>query len=121
MALLSEGRLTNTSEHNATPLVHTAMFSGSNESSLLLSLLITQGVRSSCQGEGQYIIFLCIGIITAIDFAYFMISVPLIRVYENIVCHGYYAVHDPTRIGPNHDIEEGLCKVNILPADGHGQ
>lgn len=37
-----------------------------------------------------------------------------LRIYESIICHGYYKTNDPSRIGDGGVVDERHCKVDAV-------
>lgn len=48
--------------------------------------------------------------ILAVETGNAMVSGPTTRIYESIACRQFYEVQDPTRIGPDGQVPEELCK-----------
>jgi hypothetical protein len=57
------------------------------------------------------IAILLVVILAAVDSGLLEIVVPLIRVYEGIVCHNHFMIHDPGVIVPGTDLPEEMCKI----------
>jgi len=57
------------------------------------------------------IAILLVVILAAVDSGLLEIVVPLIRVYEGIVCRSYFMIHDPSVIVPGTELPEEVCKI----------
>ncbi|KAL3428495.1 MFS multidrug transporter [Phlyctema vagabunda] len=81
--------------------------------------LLPQGQpdRKSRRRRTLAIVTLCISIVTAVDFGFFLVLIPLTRVYEIIICFNYYSSVDPGIIGPGGFIAEKLCKVEPVQSE----
>jgi hypothetical protein len=56
-------------------------------------------------------IALVISIIFILEFGGYLMAVPAIRVYEDIICHHYYnGIEGERHIGLGETIDEGMCK-----------
>ncbi len=68
-------------------------------------------VPSGFRRGGLWVLLLYL---STINLAYRLLNLPLNRVIELRYCKDYYLEHDPTVIGPDGMIPEGLCKVNSI-------
>jgi hypothetical protein len=57
---------------------------------------------------------LCAAIILFNNISFYSQSAPWLRLVELSSCREYYAVHDPSTIGPGGYIEEELCKLDPI-------
>lgn len=80
---------------------------GSRRPSLSVSML------SLSQDRRRQLLFIVLLVFIAIciDIGASMLVAPMQRIYESIICRDYYREHDPTMIGKDREVEEGLCKV----------
>ncbi|RYP52442.1 hypothetical protein DL768_002408 [Monosporascus sp. mg162] len=51
-----------------------------------------------------------LALLLAVQLAWSLYQLPLNRVVERRLCREYYATHDPTVVGPDGSVDEGLCK-----------
>jgi hypothetical protein len=77
---------------------------GSKSEDLAEELHLTPWRRST-------IAILLVAILAAVDSGILEIVVPLTRVFEGIVCHNYFVIHDPGVIVPGADLPEEMCKI----------
>jgi hypothetical protein len=57
---------------------------------------------------------LCAAIILVHNLSFYTKSAPMLRLIELSTCREYYAIHDPSIIGPGGFIEERLCKLDPI-------
>lgn len=48
------------------------------------------------------------------DFTSSLTEASVLRIYESIICHDYYMVTDPSRIGDGGVVDERHCKVDAV-------
>jgi hypothetical protein len=48
------------------------------------------------------------------DFAGSLVGAPTLRIYESIICHNFYKVADPSRIGDGGWVDERDCKIDAV-------
>lgn len=53
-----------------------------------------------------------LGLLLLVNLAASLYQLPLNRVVERRLCREYYSANDPSMIGPDGSIEEGLCKID---------
>jgi len=59
-------------------------------------------------------VYLCALLIFVVDFPEFMRVAPRLRLYELTICREYYRGADPSVIGPDGHVPEGLCKLDAI-------
>lgn len=52
-----------------------------------------------------------LGVLLVVNLAASLYQLPLNRVVERRLCRDFYDQHDPSKVGPDGSVEEGLCKV----------
>jgi hypothetical protein len=60
---------------------------------------------------------LCVVILAAVDSGLVEVLVALVRIYEDIVCSNYYAIHDPSIISPGGHPPEAMCKIEPVQSE----
>ncbi|ROW09881.1 hypothetical protein VPNG_06294 [Cytospora leucostoma] len=55
-----------------------------------------------------------LGVLLLVNLAASLYQLPLNRVVEGRLCREFYEQHDPSRLGPDGDVNEELCKVDIV-------
>jgi len=63
------------------------------------------------------VIYACALFIFILDFPSFMRVAPFLRLIELGVCRDYYQKVDPSVIAPNGDIDESLCKLDVIQSE----
>lgn len=53
-------------------------------------------------------------LIILLDFADMLRTTPKIRLFEISICRRYYLAHDKSRINPDGNVDEALCKVDEI-------
>ncbi len=53
-----------------------------------------------------------LALVALVNLAWSLYQLPASRVIESRLCREYYAVHDPSVVGPGGEVPEGLCKVD---------
>lgn len=49
-------------------------------------------------------------------FSEYVVMAPRLRLFELGFCREYYQQHDPSKLGPDGDVEESLCKLAPIQA-----
>lgn len=55
-----------------------------------------------------------LGVLLLVNLAASLYQLPLNRVVEGRLCREFYEQHDPSRLGPDGDANEELCKVDVV-------
>lgn len=61
-----------------------------------------------------YSVALCVVVVITADMANYLVQAPRTRLYESIVCTRYYAATEPSLVGKDGSVPEGLCKLNLI-------
>lgn len=62
-----------------------------------------------------------LGVLLLVNLAASLYQLPLNRVVERHLCREFFGQHDPSKIGPDGSVEEGLCKVVDTVQQGLGR
>lgn len=55
--------------------------------------------------------------VLAVEIGFSFLDTPMVRILESIACRQYYTAEDPSKIGPNGQVPERLCKVGEVQAE----
>ncbi|CBF69657.1 hypothetical protein AN6344.2 [Aspergillus nidulans FGSC A4] len=58
-----------------------------------------------------------LAMVLAVEVGFVMAGGPMTRIYESIACREYFAQADPTKIGPDRQVPEELCKLKEVQSE----
>lgn len=85
---------------------------GSERLSFLEPSPSTETTTSFPKGRFElYALGVIMALVFLFDFSSSLTGASTLRIYESIICHSYYKIHDPSRIGDGGLVDERHCKV----------
>lgn len=90
-----------------------------DDSSEHLSFLETsppvESTTSFPRGRFQlYTLGIVMVLVFLFNFAGSLTGASTLRIFESIICHSYYKIHDPSRIGDGGAVDERHCKIDAV-------